>query len=276
MRMILRVTIGTILMITAILKLHMVATDPFADLKIGYPFTVIWLAILFEVMIASVNFLVKEFVLVWLSDFSFFVVLLVLSVSRWTVGYSDCGCFGSYEMPIWVAVFLDGIVLGCLCCFLRSMAFVSNIATNIRKLSTLVTENASAVSGAAIAIGLLLAGCLYCELSTNDFTRWNQSTAIEHKRVNISNLRTGVAQEVGVEILNHSRSKIKVVGNASSCECVLAGAEIVVFPPETIAIAQFIVRPKKSGFWHQRFVYFLDCPQQDRLFVDLFGFVSKE
>ena len=82
MRMILRVTIGTILMITAILKLHMVVTDPFADLKIGYPFTVIWLVILFEVMIASVNFLVKEFVLVCLSDFSF-------SLSCWCSRFRD-------------------------------------------------------------------------------------------------------------------------------------------------------------------------------------------
>ena len=60
--------IGLLLVTSAILKAHLLLTDPFADLRAGYPKGVLWLAVFLELVLATINFSSKAYDLVRFSD----------------------------------------------------------------------------------------------------------------------------------------------------------------------------------------------------------------
>ena len=107
-----RTLIGLLLSVTAAAKLHLLLTDPFADLRAGLTVPVIWLAVVLELALAWMNFRGRDARLVMIANVAVFALFTALSTTRWLRGHSSCGCAGSLELPVQVFALLDaGIVV---------------------------------------------------------------------------------------------------------------------------------------------------------------------
>lgn len=76
-----------------------------------------------------------------------------------------------------------------------------------------------------------------------------------------------------MEIYNSSHKEVSVVGNELSCACIRLEPGIVSLPPLKITKIPMKLKPVGNGRFHHRVRFFLDHSQQDRLVVDVSGFI---
>ena len=89
-------------------KLWLVATDPFADIKLGFPLPIICLTIAAEFALVYLNLKailrpprsLPRLPLAWLANVAFLSILFIVSIARWAMGYVSCGCFGLFKLLI--------------------------------------------------------------------------------------------------------------------------------------------------------------------------------
>ncbi len=87
--------IAALLIFTALAKLWLLLTDPFADIKVGMPVSLLWATVVLEISVATLTFSpgVSQR-LKWFSLFGIHVLFLIVSVSRFLLGFESCGCAG--------------------------------------------------------------------------------------------------------------------------------------------------------------------------------------
>ncbi len=102
----LSIALALILFVTAALKLHLLLTDPFADIKTGTSLPLLWLAVFAEAGVVWIVFSKAADQLKWIALISLFGVMTAVSAYNVVVGKTSCGCAGAIEiMPTWFFLF---------------------------------------------------------------------------------------------------------------------------------------------------------------------------
>ena len=269
--------IGCLLTVTAVLKLWLLITDPFADVRVGLPKEMLWISVGFEVWLAYINFRVAENRLLLFADMVVFSVFGIFAIIRLSMGYTSCGCTGSIEVPPWLFPLLDaGIVLG--------LAIVSRkerpIASGIEQLIATWQRWSPEKRGRLVGLSMFLA--IFTGIQTPVAAPLRAAVFGEPK-IQISvrvadTLRVGEETSGEVEFWNRSSLPARVVGVSRSCRCFdfRNDANGLVLPPHSRISPDLVIQPRKSGPLHQRIEMFVDHPERFRVNVDVVGFVKGE
>jgi len=267
--------IGLLLSVTAILKLWMLITDPFADLHAGFPISVLWLGVLIEGILIFVILRDNSFSLKWIATFQFFVAMFFLSTTRLLMGYSSCGCTGAIVVPSWISIMGNLGVLVALVYIARKQGRgVFNI------LSTGANELRAIPSGARGAMtGVLVVGLIFSisqEPILAHMADNYASTKIAIDSVDFGEITAGETANSAVHIRNLSNDNFQVIGGARSCQCVALQTKNLRIPPgENVKVAVNVTPFSHSiGVFRHRITFFLDKNPR-RVSVDLVGFVKE-
>ena len=264
---------GLLLLAAGALKTWLLVTDPFADLRTGYPKTILVLAVIVEIAVAAWFLFGRDRAIQWIAMTSLFSLFLVISVARWALGISGCGCLGAVELPRWVLPANSGFVL--VASFLIAKGWNGRRLldfSGVRNLAHRFYTNpdwAAWLTTAMTVVGLFVA---WPWLQTVPlFARLAGEPELPAIHFSASHLVVGEKSEIRIPWRNPSSFSVEILGSETSCTCIgLADARQVVGPSEETCLTA-IVRPKKTGFFHQRIVCFVNHPRQDRLFVDVVG-----
>jgi hypothetical protein len=104
--------LAALLAVTAALKLHLLLTDPFADIKAGASLPFLWLAVIVELTAVWLVFSKTPQVWKWLSHLVLFSLFALVAGTNVWLGKTGCGCSGAVEIsPVWfLAIDLLAIV----------------------------------------------------------------------------------------------------------------------------------------------------------------------
>jgi hypothetical protein len=104
--------LAALLTVTAALKLHLLLTDPFADIKTGTSLPFLWLAVIVELTAVWLVFSKIPQVWKWLSLLVLFSLFALVAGTNVWLGKTGCGCSGAVEIsPVWfLAIDLLAIV----------------------------------------------------------------------------------------------------------------------------------------------------------------------
>ena len=265
------ILLGLVLAATAALKWQLLLTDPFADLKTGIARPLLWLAVLAETVLLLV--LISP----WISKsmkgsalFVFFSVAALFAGYRFVTGQKSCGCSGSLEIaPVWFFLF-DLSVIAILLVFRNQW----RLASWPRWLFA-VPERI----GYSVGLGGILA--LLVIVQTDSVSAWIgrhfQGRTIVSRPIELEGLEVGELTECEVELKNWGDFPCQIVGVNKSCRCVvLDDVGWTKIPAKGSLAVALAVRPKRSGPFHQRLLFFLDSRQQYVVAADIFGFVQEQ
>ena len=266
--------IGMLFFVTASLKCWLLLTDPFADIKGGFPTAILWLMVVCEFALAFWNFVPRPQDVLKFVDVTTFLILAIIASSRWILGYTSCGCAGSVEVAPWLFVVID---IGVLICFLGFQRSRAGTISGFRKLLIAFTALNQARQGQIVGIIGLLFFLIVCQLGTFATMRVQLFGELELEADAIleSQLIAGNLVDRSVTISNRSNHAATIVGVDRSCNCVSFAANGVVLPPNSSSLLAISISPEKLGQFHQRLIVFLDHPNQFRMNIDVFGNVLK-
>ncbi|MEZ6096486.1 MAG: hypothetical protein R3C03_20035 [Pirellulaceae bacterium] len=262
------VSIVVIVLLTAgFLKLHLLITDRFADLKTGYSLFWLWCAVLVELGVAAFVVGYRSDRHQWWALLALFSTLLIVaSIGVWN-GRQSCGCTGAIEIsPLVFAVF-DLVVIASLV-LLRPV----EIWQPLFKVREVSPATWGKVLGCVLAVGGFLA------FQSNQLPAPIASLL---GRPPIADIRIDLGDRVGlaafdqpVTLLNPTDLDVRVVGITKSCNCLALNdsSKKLLIPPNGDLEIQLQVHPKMLGRFHHRVVFYLDSPQQFSVAVDLLGF----
>lgn len=268
--------IGTLLLVTAIAKLWLLLTDPFAEVRIGLSKEILWLAVCFELFLVYVNFGWRDRQVAAFINTIVFAGFAVFAATRLLLGYQSCGCSGGLEIPGWVFLLIDCAIVGW---FLRSQRSRDSVKTSGFDLAKQWKEMRSDRKGQLAGVGLLVAALIALQLPISARLRAvvvGEPPLVSTVKVE-SELKKGQSQLGTVELVNHSTQPARIIGFSKSCSCfrpsedpvglVVAANDAVSFP--------FLVHPQRNGPLHQRLVLFVDHAEQFRVNCDLFSEVKE-
>jgi len=270
--------IGTILILSAGAKLWLLVSDPFADLKTGYPLLVLWLAVAAEASVGLLGILRSGDDLSWFANVVLFGVLFAVSTSRMALGFPSCNCFGEIQLPVWFTPIMNCLVLT----ILFTVKTIPGNRPHTRLGEFMQSSSAKLreprYAGSALALLAFVALVFWNgwngQANSLDLTKVFGRSVFPDKRILVDNLVLNQLKDVKISLYNGSARDCQIVGGVVSCECVAR-----VDGENTIASGKSIelllrVKPTSHGAWHQRVVYYLSHPQQSRFVVDLVGGVS--
>ncbi len=250
--------LGCILLLAAVGKVSLLLTDPFADLKTGYPSFVVAIVACVEIAMFAVLFSKLHLSLVWLIYLLFFLILAAVSGLRRLLGVDSCYCFGVISIPF-VAIFAIDL------CTILSLL---NSRPKFVVLPTFVIlqKRLKNHMGVGCAISLLLLICY--------FTILKESPGIkrplkDHDIVfqNSSNILDD--ETVEVVVFNPTFLPILIVGSQTSCSCVTTLNQRVKIPSRGSATLTIRISRKKGIASSQRALFYIDHPDQTVFRVNL-------
>jgi len=103
--------IGCLLAVTAILKLWMLLTDPFADITAQTPRLLLWIAFYVEVALVAALLSRLDNATKWIMASLVFCAFGCFSLTRLLLGYASCGCTGAISVPPWASLVLNIAVI---------------------------------------------------------------------------------------------------------------------------------------------------------------------
>ena len=266
--------IALLLTTTAVLKLSMLLTDPFADIRVQLPKKVLWLTVGFELWLAYLNFRVRKFHVIAFVDLVVFSVFGSLAGIRWTFGFTSCGCSGNLDLPVWFFMLLDvGILFGLFSfsAFRRAIPMGYNELLSI--YSRIPIHRKGQVAGLMAAVGILV--LMEMEVFAPARIRILGASPISATILNSGNMTVGLPCRTKVSLINRSKSSANVVGLFKSCSCVVFETMPIFIPANSTWTTEITITPKYVGNFHQRVVFFLDHPEQFRLKIEVLGNVLK-
>jgi hypothetical protein len=266
-----RIAIGIFVGMTAFLKLHAVLTDPFADLKLGFPFTVLWLAIFVELGAVAVNVFWRDGGPFWLTHFALFTTLFVVAAVRASLGYADCGCLGAFTAPAWGMAVVDAAIIAGLLASLRNPTVASRARSTFDGATRFLKRRRGSAFGALAALVIVVVSSMYFESSDSAMARWVRGVKIVDPRVQVLPFPVGATQVVDVSIANPLPESIHVLGGSGSCSCVKLVEPVKELFPQRRTVVRFSVSSRRSGPWRQRFVLYLNSASQPCVFVHFAG-----
>jgi hypothetical protein len=266
-----RYILGTLLAVTAVLKLHLLLTDPFADIATGSSLPILWLAVFIEGAVVYIVFSKVSKELKWAALFVLFVIMSGVSLYNVMTGKSDCGCSGTIAIPpVWFLA-IDLLALAVL--------FACRLDIEPAKASETISRMHSNKTMGHLA-AITLVGVLFIGIQTSFARDVLRSVLWKHDVSAIPvDLGTLKAEPIECELVlkNHSSTARKIVGINSSCSCVVPNDIVNSSIPSHGQLAVKVkVAPKSGRKFHQRLLFFLDSPQQYVVAADLFGIVKEK
>jgi Protein of unknown function (DUF1573) len=263
----LSIALAVILAFTAALKLHMLLTDPFADIKTGTSLPLLWLAVFAEISVACIVLSNTTEMLKWLSLFSLFGALLVFSVLSVMKGRSTCGCAGVFNFyPLTVSIF------DCVCLiFLWINSTVRNKSIGYMLKSISANPLQFAGQTCCCVVGACILFVIYPALDRSGFFSRLRDEQILIRRVDFGAHAWSSFVKVQIELKNLSDSQINIVGAKSSCSCVSIEKLPVSIPGKSSLVTTVVVQPQKTGPFHQRIEFYTDSRRQFVAGADIFG-----
>lgn len=256
--------ISFVLATTALAKLHLLTTDPFADLNTGTSVILLWFAVFAEfaviwVIASSATPHLKRAVLV-----VFFSIMTGFSAYNVLIGRASCGCAGAVDLhPIWVLTFDVVIVM-----FIWAIR-PSQSAPNWSGLWRELFERFGGT-----AAGALIVACAVIV--------WQSPLVKSYVKSSLGELDVsaevygpsivGDVFSASIRLRNTSNHPVEIIGINKSCHCVqlIGGQRLVPADGEVVFGAQVERRREVSGRGRQRLVFYLDAPRQRVLPVTLF------
>ncbi len=271
-------TQAMLLVTAAALKAWLVATDPFADLRTGYPTSMLVLAIVIELVVAGYLLLGRDRTIKWRLLAGLFSLFGILSVVRWCLGISGCGCLGAIEIPGWILPLnttLVLLVLATLAAFPPSRQLFDFRKTGSFPIRHLL-DNPSMAGGLTGGMLIVVLVCAYPWLGHIPLVSMiADQPPMPSVRYVAGDLPFGQLATISIPWRNITDRTIEFLGSQTSCTCIgLAEPRIVAEPRQQIDLTVQI-RPREPGRFHQRIVCFVDHPQQDRLTLDVVGIASQ-
>lgn len=262
---------GILLAVTAVLKLHLLLNDPFADIKTGNSLPILWLAVFVETAVVYIAFSAQSVGLKWGALTGLFSVMTVVAFFNVVTGKSSCGCSGAFDIhPSWF-----------LATDLISVAVL--IVFRPAPVAAMLTEAVSVLgSGHSVAkiAALAIVGTLFIAFQTSiarDFVKsflWGHD--VSATSIELGELKAANPVECSLILKNRSNSARKIVGINSSCSCVVPKDLVHASIPSHGELAVNVkVTPKSGNDFHQRILFFLDSSQQYVVAADLFGTVKE-
>ncbi len=267
--------IASLLSATAMAKVWMLLTDPFADIRVGIPHEVLWITVVLELCLAFENWRIRDIRAMAFLNSIVFGLFASFGGIRWTMGYSSCGCSGNLELPGWMFIIIDVVIV---CWFMRSPGQYLQTVSGLGLLRSYWSRKTSGVKGRLAGLVLFCLSVVSMQLPAAAPLR---SILLGEPPIGATvtfdgPLTTERELRGTIKITNRSDTSAGIIGVNRSCSCFdfvenpvmknLAGGESVILPVR--------IKPKKSGQLHQRVVLFLDHPKQFRLNVDVIKFVS--
>ena len=267
--------IAVLLTATALAKLWMLVTDSFADVRVGIPREILWLSVGFELWLAFENFRVRDHRVLALINTVVFSAFAIFASIRWLLGYASCGCSGSLELPVWIFILIDLVIVSW---FTASRRSRSHLVAGGHQLVSDWTGWSSETRGWLAGMGLfasLIIGMqspLAAPLRAMVLSEPAIKATVQHD----DGLSLNQQSPGTVEIENRSSRPAKNIGISRSCRCFdLIESPVSKSIPANGRIAlPLAIKPIKSGPLHQRVELYLDHPDQFRVSVDVFGFVK--
>ena len=264
-------------MATAIAKLWMLVTDSFADVRVRIPQEILWLSVGFELWLAFENFRVRDHRVLALINTVVFSAFAIFASIRWLLGYASCGCSGSLELPVWIFILIDLVIVAWLTLVgsQRSRVGVgfSQLLHNGSALSRETKGRWAGISSFACLIFVLQLP-IAAPLRTMVLGELPLFAAVKTDRDLIFNQKT-----TGTVIIeNRSSLSAKIIGFSRSCRCfdICDDPTSKIIPANDRLILPLEIKPNKIGPLHQRVELFLDHPDQFRVNVDVFGSVKGD
>jgi hypothetical protein len=94
--------LAALLAVTAALKLHLLLTDPFADIKTGTSLPFLWLAVIVELASVWMVFSAAPDLLRWVTLTALFGTFTAVSAYNVISGKAHCACAGTFKIePVW-------------------------------------------------------------------------------------------------------------------------------------------------------------------------------
>ncbi len=266
--------IAALLLASALLKSWMLTSDPFSDLRTGFPIGILGVAIVIEFIVTYC--LISRRVSVaakWTLSSTLFLIFLAVSVVRFTLGFRTCGCFGVLEVPQWtsLAVTLSALTLLAVSCGPRQiMETYRSGSSEIQ--AWLAPRQLEILSGSLVL--LLFAGMTYQPVK-EEITQLFFQRPVAASPVLLDDIKLGESHYGKAVLTNTSTSPISVVGAEKSCGCIaLDVGRTVIEPGESVTLS-FLITPKEVGSFHHRLIYFLDSQQQQRVGVEILGYCKE-
>jgi hypothetical protein len=269
--------IALVLFGTAALKLWMLLTDAFADIRVGIPREILWLSVALEFWLAYENLVIRDRrVLAFMNTIVFGAFATFASI-RWLLGYGTCGCSGNIEIPAWVFIILD---LAIVAWFTRGTIPRQELLAGLRELIGWWRGWSPERRGQLVGVGLFATVIVAVQLPVAAPLR---AMALGEPAIQATVRIDGdliLNQETAgkVELWNRSSHSGKIIGQNRSCRCfVINGDPIFKSIPAGGRISfPLVIKPEKPDPLHQRVVLFLDHPEQFRVNIDVVGFVKGE
>ncbi len=262
---------ATVLMVAAVLKGWLLLTDSFADLRTGYPTTILFLAIAIELGAAVYLVFGRDLTIKWLVLAGLFGLFLAVSAIRYSLGIAGCGCLGSVELPRWLLPLNSALVLAGLFAFARYSGTrpLFRFRETLRKL--FASRANPTFTGRFFGVGICLVLILLSTWfrSHPEFASLLGKSPIPAVRFSVGDLVVEEQVALSIPWRNCTSEIVTVLGSQSSCNCIsLSNSHVTVGPSEQIEL-KFQVRPHKTGFFHQRIVCFVNHTHQRRFVLDV-------
>lgn len=256
---------------TAVLKLWLLLTDPFADLNVGLSKEIIFAAIVLELIVGYFNFRhinQRRIALLNVIVFSFFGFF---SLAKWYLGSGYCACAGVIRLPIWIFITID-FVLASIFFLLFRLNQLRRAELGFYEMRRALARCASPGTTVAVVFFVLFLGWQhFLGLA------WFRSTRFGEQPIKVrlkmpERLRVSQESTGEVEFHNQSTTDAKIVGLDVSCRCFELDEPIgLVIAANSIRKIDFRIVPMKQGEVRQRAVLFLDHPEQFQMTLDLVG-----
>lgn len=261
------IALAILLATTAILKLHMLLTDPFADIKTGLPKYLFVSLIAFEACAVSCLFFFgnnpdESTITNWWLLIVMFITFFFVSIAKTILGHDNCGCTGMVTVPPLAMAGVDLFVIGLLFCYRPICGF------DVVKPPTLIMSFAKFWTGAFLGIASSIS---FLVAFHSDTLFRKQSLVVEP--VNIGTRSSFDPVIANVLIKNISDSSVKLIGVTRSCGCLDFGSLNfpVEIPPQDVLEITVRITPKKKGIFWQRVVFFVDLDEQSFVQVEFSG-----
>ncbi len=255
--------LAAVLFTTALLKLHLLFTDPFADITAATPVPLLWMAFFAEIGIVWLVFSKITLPWQWLIFISFFGVLSLFSFANVLMGKATCGCTGAFVVnPVWFLAFDI---------FAVAILAVNNPGIRLGHFSNFqnMSESIAKFSGVVVVV----IGFSLTQSSTfKDYVRKTFVEDVKVSVVNLGNLPMSKTADAQVRITNNSSEIRNIWGMRKSCTCVVDDLQIPLpIPANGYVTISLSIHPKGPGPFHQRVLFYVDSKRQHVAAADIVG-----
>ena len=208
----------------------------------------------------------------WLVSLTFFLVLAGVSFYLGWIGQSSCGCFGRIRVSPWGAFALDGACLAALVLGRPSLDPGGMMPLRRWGRELLRFSVVPAVLG-AVGLGVVL---WTGEPPQTLLARWRgERLVVEPAISDVGTAVAGERQTFHVQIRNHSRRRVTLIGGTADCACVATDdLPVTIEPGGAVTVAVHIVFRGTAGRFQQQFVFYTDDADQKQVLARFHGAIS--